>query len=300
MTRQLPAIKYRLVSGFSLAGALFAAFFFLPDAFMPAVLALLGGLLAWEFFGLLAAGGLPNYRCLGTFGCVLWLLTTWFAGPDWNSAVMLLMIVGVLLRTFPQKNNPAPLNTIAGTVFGLLYAGVLWSAMARLLLFPAEAYAHRFWTHIDWTGRCLLLYAVFMAKWTDIGAYMVGCLFGRHKLIPRISPGKSWEGVVGGLVWGTFCGCLLVWGVNRWAGGLFSALGMTWQRAIPIGLVVAAMGVVGDLAESLIKRATGVKDSGGFIPGMGGLMDVLDSILFTAPTLYVILVALKSFPLPVP
>ena len=295
---KLPSIKYRLVSGFSLAGALFAAFFFLPDAFMPVVLSVLGGLLAWEFYGLLASGGMPNFRWLGTIGCVVWFWETWFFGNDWDVAILLVMTVVVLLRTFPQKDNPKPLETMAGTMFGLLYVGLLWGTFERLLVFPGDSYVHAGWGTIDWTGRCLLLYAVFMAKWTDIGAYMVGCLFGRHKLIPRISPGKSWEGVIGGLVWGTLCGCLLVWGVNRFLVnaddvGLFEAVGLTWVRAIPLGVVLGVLGVVGDLTESLIKRAAGVKDSGGIFPGMGGLMDVLDSLLFTGPALYVFLLLVR-------
>ena len=91
MMSRLPSIGHRLVSGFSLAGALFAAFFFLPDAFMPAVLAGLGGLLAWEFFGLVASSGLDNYRCLGTAGCVAMILVTWFAQPGWVSAMLLIL-----------------------------------------------------------------------------------------------------------------------------------------------------------------------------------------------------------------
>jgi phosphatidate cytidylyltransferase len=87
-----------------------------------------------------------------------------------------------------------------------------------------------------------------------------------------------------------------VWGWNLWVDGApFASVGLTWMRAIPLGIVAGAMGVGGDLAESLIKRAASVKDSGGVIPGMGGLMDVLDSLLFTAPTVYVFLVAMEGW-----
>ena len=126
---------------------------------------------------------------------------------------------------------------------------------------------------------------MFAAKFTDIGAYLVGCAIGRHKLIPRISPGKSWEGVFGGVLVGTLVGTLYVWGLRD----VFAPLGLTWLRALPLGLVLSVCAVVGDLTESLFKRAANVKDSGGVVPGMGGTLDVLDSILFTAPAVYLFL-----------
>jgi phosphatidate cytidylyltransferase len=164
----------------------------------------------------------------------------------------------------------------------VLYVGLLWNFLTKLLLFgrPLD-----FAGGIYWPGRWLLLYAVFAAKFTDIGAYLVGCSFGRHKLIPRISPAKSWEGVFGGIAVGTAVGALLVWALRD----VLAPLGLTWVRAIPLGIFLSVCGVVGDLTESLFKRAASVKDSGGVIPGMGGLLAVLDSILFTAPAVYLFL-----------
>ena len=282
----LPAIKHRLISGFSIAGVLFAAFFFLPDAGIPFVLAALAALMALEFYQLMTAGGVANFRAYGTLGTVALVFVTWYSGVrgdpgTWDAAVLFLVTIGIFIRQFPQKDNPHPLRTIGGTLFGILYVGLLWNFLTKLLLYGRPVAVEGIW----WPGRWLLLYAVFAAKFTDIGAYLVGCSFGRHKLIPRISPAKSWEGVFGGIAVATAVGTLFAWGLRAH----LAPLGLTWVRAIPLGLGLSVCAVVGDLTESLFKRAASVKDSGGVIPGMGGLLDVLDSILFTAPGVYLFL-----------
>ena len=288
---KLPSIKRRLVSGLSLAAALFAAFFFLPDAFLPAVLVAIPVLMGLEFFALLTAADLPNFNVFGSLCIAAICVAAWYLPAQWELAVLFLCVVGILLRQFPQKNNPKPLETLGGTLLGIFYVGLLWSFLIRLVVFPEEAWRFESWGKVVWPGRCLLLYAVFAAKFTDIGAYMVGCLFGRHKLFPRLSPNKSWEGVFGGLALGTLSGTLLVYFLPA----QFAPAGLTWQRAIPVGLFLCSCGVVGDLAESLCKRAATVKDSAGFIPGMGGTLDLLDSLLFTAPATYLAVMVLRRF-----
>ena len=285
----LPAIKHRLLSGFSIAGALFAAFFFMPDGGIPFVLAALAAIMALEFYQMMSAGGVANFRAYGTLGIVALGFVTWCSGVraggqadgSWDSLVLFLVTIGIFIRQFPQKDNPHPLRTIGGTLFGILYVGLLWNFLTKLLLFGRPVAVEG----IYWTGRWLLLYAVFAAKFTDIGAYLIGCSFGRHKLIPRISPGKSWEGVFGGVLVGTLVGTLFVWALRAH----LAPLGLTWTRALPLGVALSVCAVVGDLTESLFKRAANVKDSGGVIPGMGGILDVLDSILFTAPAVYLFL-----------
>ena len=282
----LPAIKHRLLSGFSIAGVLFAVFFLMPDVAAPFILAALSAVIALEFYQLMAAGGVANFNRSGTLGCMALVFVTWLSGirgdaGTWDAPVLFLITIGIFIRQFPQKDNPHPLRTIGGTFFGVLYVGLLWNFLTKLLLFGRPPALDG----IYWPGRWLLLYAVFAAKFTDIGAYLVGCAIGRHKLIPRISPGKSWEGVFGGVFVGTLAGTLLVWGLRD----SFAPLGLTWIRAIPLGVVLSVCAVVGDLTESLFKRAANVKDSGGIVPGMGGVLDVLDSILFTAPGVYLFL-----------
>jgi phosphatidate cytidylyltransferase len=116
-----------------------------------------------------------------------------------------------------------------------------------------------------------------------MGAYAVGSLIGRHKMIPRISPGKTWEGFAGAILASTL------------ASLAFNALaqdrlaGMNWLHAVVLGVLLSTSAVVGDLIESLFKREAGVKDSGRFFPGIGGILDLLDSILFNAPLMYLYL-----------
>jgi len=285
----LPGIKHRLISGFSIAGVLFALLFFMPDFGIPFMLSAIVAVLALEFYQLMSAAGIPNFSHYGALGCVALVGVTWLSGVweggvsegSWDALVLFLITIGIFLRQFPQKDNPHPLQTIGGTLFGVLYVGLLWNFVTKLLLFDRPVGM----AGIYMPGRWLLLYAVFAAKFTDIGAYAIGCVLGRHKLIPRISPAKSWEGVAGGIVIGTLVGTALVWGLQD----TFARFGLTPLRAIPLGIFLSICAVTGDLTESLFKRAAQVKDSGGIIPGMGGLLDVLDSLLFTFPALYLFL-----------
>ena len=123
-----------------------------------------------------------------------------------------------------------------------------------------------------------------------MGAYFVGSLVGRHKMFPRISPGKTWEGLAGGFLAGIAASMILYWLWRSPDPSLpvaeFGRLSLTWGHALFLGAFLAAIGVIGDLVESLLKRSAGLKDSGQLFPGMGGILDVLDSLLFAAPALY--------------
>lgn len=281
---KLPSIKHRLISGISIAIALFAAFFFLPDAFLPLLLAAIGALLTLEFYQILTAANIPNFKVWGTVASVLLTLDVWYTPLGLIMIVPLVCVVFLLLRQL-GKNAPRPIETLGGTFLGVFYVGFLWSFMVRLLVVAKVPEFEPFSLGVEMSRRWLLLYAVFAAKFTDIGAYLVGCLFGRHKLCPRVSPNKSWEGVAGGLFLGTLACTLLAWFVPEG----FPFRDIEWPQLpviIVTSLLVCATGVVGDLVESLFKRAATVKDSGGFIPGMGGTLDLLDSLLFTAPATY--------------
>lgn len=302
----LPSIKRRLASGISLAVALFAVFFLLPDVFLPLVLAAIAALLGLEFAGLLWAGRAEAGRTATALGCAAMTLGMWFWGAKGLAAAGIVATAGMLVGEFPKPDREKTLARLGGTFFGVFYIGLLWSFLAGLLVsgvagtwqwingvpwaVPASGYVHQGWGTVTMAGRWVMLYAIFLAKFSDIGAYLVGCTWGRHKLIPRLSPGKSWEGLVGGVAAGTLSGVILV----ACLPDVFGPVGLTWTRALWVGPILSLAGATGDLAESLVKRAAGVKDSGSTIPGMGGVLDLLDSLMFTAPALYVILMLLPA------
>ncbi len=134
------------------------------------------------------------------------------------------------------------------------------------------------------TGHFYLLYLAAVTKFSDCGAYLLGSLIGKHPMIPHVSPKKTWEGFAGALLLPAFASWLLFRLMPEQLSLIFSS-----ERAILLGLCLAIVAVVGDLAESVVKRATGVKDSGHFIPGIGGALDLVDSLLFTGPLLYLYL-----------
>ncbi|MFN2351778.1 MAG: phosphatidate cytidylyltransferase, partial [Kiritimatiellia bacterium] len=122
------------------------------------------------------------------------------------------------------------------------------------------------------TGRRLFIYFLAVVKLTDVGAYTCGSLWGRHRLMPRISPGKTLEGLMGGVLAGLLASLFCWW---LW-GGQLGVLTLDLPRALALGIILPLAGVVGDLMESMFKRAAGAKDSSSCFPGLGGLLDVLD------------------------
>jgi len=132
-------------------------------------------------------------------------------------------------------------------------------------------------------GTLYVLYFIVVTKFSDTGAYIVGSLIGRTKMIPRISPGKTWEGFAGAILFSVGASV----GFGYLARNKMPELAPV--HAILLGLILGITAVIGDLIESIFKREAGVKDSGGFFPGIGGILDLLDSLLFNAPLMYVYL-----------
>jgi len=268
-----------------------AVVFTAPNAFVPLVVAGLGALLAVEFYVMLEAAGWKAYTVCGAVFSALFVVVEWgWGGGDaaWADGTMAIFLATVFtfLRAFPDRENPAPLATVAGTLFGLLYVGMLWNFATKLLMLTetgplADPWGWR-WGQVNQPGRLLFLYGLLAAKCSDIGAYTVGSLFGRHKLAPLISPKKTWEGVAGGIALSVAIGFLMV----KLCGGRLAPFGITWKTNAFVAAALSVCAVVGDLTESLFKRAVKVKDSGGVLPGLGGLLDVFDSLFFVLPALY--------------
>jgi len=169
---------------------------------------------------------------------------------------------------------------VCGSLFSYVYVPVLFgSFVMRLMFLPVSEGVL--------PGAWLLLMMIASAKFTDMGAYLTGSLIGKNKMAPRISPGKTWEGCAGAMVFAQIAG----WGV--WAMG---GEHLSWIPAGHVAVISLLMGiaaVAGDLAESILKRSLEVKDSGSWMPGIGGILDLIDSLCFAAPVLYFYLLVMK-------
>ncbi|MGH8048370.1 MAG: phosphatidate cytidylyltransferase, partial [Chthoniobacterales bacterium] len=166
------------------------------------------------------------------------------------------------------------LQTMAYTLFGLLWIPWMFNFITNILFLPP------FDPESEPTGQYYVLFLVAVTKFSDMGAYVFGSLFGRHQFVPHISPKKTWEGFAGAL----FASLLASFGLAALIPEKLAAFGTLDFVVLGLGLGFAA--VVGDLAESIVKRSTSIKDSGGVLPGIGGTLDLIDSLLFTAPLLY--------------
>jgi phosphatidate cytidylyltransferase len=131
------------------------------------------------------------------------------------------------------------------------------------------------------TGHFYVLYLIVVTKFSDMGAYLTGSAIGKHPLVPHISPKKTWEGFFGALAFSVLGSYGMLWLMPNklW-------LINTWHTGTILGLLLGFAAIIGDLAESIIKRSCGVKDSGTMLPGIGGALDLIDSLLFTAPLLF--------------
>jgi phosphatidate cytidylyltransferase len=174
------------------------------------------------------------------------------------------------------------LTQLALATLAVVYVGGLLGFLVQLRLLPIGGDLPR-------GGMLALFSMIATVKFTDIGAYFAGHRFGKHKMAPVVSPGKTWEGAAGGLVLGTIAALFALGPLARMLGVPSERGWLPWLGgALVYGVVVSASGMIGDLAESLMKRDAGVKDSSTWLPGFGGVLDLLDSLLLTAPVAYVL------------
>jgi phosphatidate cytidylyltransferase len=291
----------RILSALVLLGSVYLLLYKLPSVFGVAIILALNVAGMLEFYGILKNAGIPAFRILGIVSGLALIVSGYISlniglilpNPsmdiwrDFPTMILTLIVFAICVRQFPQKNNPQPLPTISCTLLGLIYV----SYLLTFLVWLAFRWTPTFWlAPLSSTATSLLLYLIVVVKASDVGAYFVGKAIGRHKLFPRISPGKTWEGLGGGLASGILASLIIFWvlrgEVTGSAPAQFGCLTLTIGDAWILGGLLGAIGVVGDLVESLLKRSAGLKDSGRLFPGMGGILDVLDSLLFAGPALY--------------
>jgi phosphatidate cytidylyltransferase len=221
------------------------------------------GLGLLEFYRMLSTKGFPCWRWLGVAIGTLLPLAFYAGGVAHHAAVAAIVVLLFMVGLFTRRELAIAVQSMAFTLLGVFYIGWLLSYVVLLrLLSDGPSYVFYIFGVI-WLG--------------DAAALVIGTLMGRHKLAPAVSPRKTIEGAVGGML-GSLCGALL--------GGLWLLSDFTIVQCLTAGIMLAVLGQLGDLSESLLKRSTGIKDSGMLIPGHGGILDKVDGILFGAPALY--------------
>jgi phosphatidate cytidylyltransferase len=244
------------------------------------LLALVSGLAAWEFFRIAQAGGA---RPFVEFGVALSALIPVIVHARflgfWVPPVSIVALLVPLLLAIAlfRRGTAGSLGAVGATLVGVLYTG-------GLLSFAYGLRYHDF--VIDAKGGTAMVLLPLLVTWgNDTGAYFVGRAFGRAKLMPSVSPGKTWAGAYGGAA----AGLLATWVLAAYVLPPLAHVTLRPLAVVIIGLALGAVSQVGDLVESTLKREGGVKDSSHLIPGHGGVLDRIDALLFVLPVSYVLL-----------
>ena len=284
----------RIATGVAVSAAWFLALCYMPGWILFGVLLLMSCACQYEFYLMMRKGGFSLSRNCGMAMGVIWM-TACYAYPP-NAALALplghqseclmlvILVFGVLLRVLFDARIKRPVEYAGITLLGFFYLPFMLSFFIRLAQWGA---VDRFEIPSARVGVFLASYIALVVKLGDVGAFAVGLMAGRHKMFPRISPKKSWEGLAGGLVASMAASVVMIEAARHYAwlpGGPLKELGLI--HAVMLGLVLGVVGVLGDLIESMFKRAVNIKDSAGLLPGMGGILDMFDSLTFTPAVLY--------------
>lgn len=256
----------RVISGAVLIPLLLLAVWFLPPVYFRGLVAFAAAVGLHEFYRMARSGGVRPVAALGiVLGSVLVIGdvygTTIRVGLAPYAAFCVMAVLAA--RLFARRPVEGAVVDVSVTLMGIFYVALLIGFQPAI--------------HVGYHGKYWLLFLYFVIWASDTGAYYIGTAFGKHRLYEKISPKKSVEGLIGGVAASMLAALLC----SFW---LLPGLGS--GEAMGLGAVLALVGTVGDLAESLIKRSVGVKDSGALIPGHGGILDRMDSLLFAAPVLF--------------
>jgi phosphatidate cytidylyltransferase len=253
----------RLVSAICILPPLALVVYYGAPVHFLLLVTIIVGLGLVEFYRMLSDKGFPCWKWLGSAAGMVLPLAFYLGGTASHVAVTAIIILMFIAGLFARQDLASALQSIAFTLLGIFYIGWLLSYVLLLRLF------------VDGPG---IVFFVFGVVWLgDAAALVGGTLMGRHKLAPIISPRKTIEGAVGGVI-GSLGGAIF-------AGPLLLA-SLTLVQCVLAGIILAILGQLGDLSESLVKRGSGIKDSGMLIPGHGGILDKVDGILFGAPAFY--------------
>lgn len=265
-------LSQRVITGVIAAGVLLAAAAIGSAALTLLVLAAVT-MAGAELFQALRSRGYQPATLLGLVGIASMVLAAYNYGLVAFPLILTLVVIFSFLWYLAGVVHAKPTMNIAVTLFAFVYVGFLGSFAALFLAVPGEQ------------GMGLLLGAVICTAAHDIGAYLVGKYWGKTPLAPELSPNKTFEGLVGGVLASVFVALVVVGRIKPWDG---------WTQVFWLGVVVAIAAPLGDLCESMIKRDLGVKDMGKLLPGHGGVLDRIDALLFVVPSVYYLCVLLFS------
>lgn len=255
-------ITRRIISSILLISLSIVAIICRPLFFVVAITLIFFGML--EFFNMLEKKGMKVYKYFGSLiGLIIPISIAWRfeLTKRWEFLFIVLALISLFLMQFRRKENSNAVVDIAVTIFGILYISWFFSFIIKLRLLA--------------NGAALVGALILITKAGDIGAYLIGSKWGKHPLIQRISPKKTIEGAAGGFIFSILASIASM-----------PLLNFNFLHMILIGCLIGVIAQTGDLCESLIKRDCGVKDASGAFPGLGGVLDVLDSLLFTSPAFY--------------
>ncbi|TET33639.1 MAG: CDP-archaeol synthase [Planctomycetota bacterium] len=287
-------LKKRVAIGTTLLG-LSSGFLYLDFVyesaicFMILVAVLMPGAL-YEFYSFLGKKSFTPLKWMGVITVIALIGYEYgvnhfekFAQADYftiNQLMSFIFFFGIFLYYLFFRDEPHVIENIAFTIFGIAY---IWG-LGRFTLY-IRFYHGEMGAAGQEVGRALVFFLILVAKGNDVFAYFGGTFLGRHKLIPRVSPGKTWEGSICGFFGGIVIG-LVIYYVSCLKLQVNVDKGLTLSFIILAAAVVGVAGQLGDLVESLLKRKAGVKDSSNLIPEYGGVLDLVDSLLLAGPALY--------------
>lgn len=260
-------MKARIISTVGLWGAIIAILWLFKDLGGLALLAAATALAQLELYGLLEVGGKAKpMKILGVVLGVGVIAGCYFLPA---AGAMEAPALAIIILSLSLLHSPKIGQTFMPTLFGLVYIPFLLQFYGLMLA--------------EWGSLFLPVWVIAVAKFSDVGGLLVGKQFGKHKLAPAISPGKTIEGAIGGVLCSALVGVLLALAFKSAA-----PFDMPVIKTIFIGALLGCIAIVSDLLESQLKRWAGVKDSGSIIPGIGGAFDLMDSLVLTAPVAFML------------
>ncbi|MBU1087822.1 MAG: phosphatidate cytidylyltransferase [Candidatus Omnitrophica bacterium] len=269
------ALQKRVITAISIILFVGLGLFFLPQWVyaMVVILLIAGGLN--EFYNLIEKKGIFIYKYFGIFIGIIIPLSIYFGFELTKGWELLFIVTSTLIffvLQFIRKDSSQAIVGISTTLFGIFYVSWFLSFLIKIRFLPQ--------------GTLFAAFLLLVTKMGDVGAYLVGKSIGKHTLIPRISPKKTLEGSLGGLIFS-----LIAAGMSKMYLPFISI-----GHLLAMGVLLGFLAQLGDLCESLIKRDCQVKDSGDRLPGLGGILDIIDSIIFAAPIFYCYLIYFELIP----